>query len=75
MTLLHFLTYTHFLESKQPHNILQKFAVANEVTGISHSEIVSTMHIQCKDSYKMLRKIASITGSWISHEILVTAQL
>ena len=43
------------------HNILQDFAVVNEVTGISHSEIVTTLHNQRTYSYKILRRIAFIT--------------
>jgi len=37
------------------YSILQEFAVVNEVTGISHSEIVSALHNQRTDSYKILR--------------------
>ena len=38
-----------------------RFAVVNEVTGIFHSEIVSTLHSQPTNSYNILKRIASIT--------------
>ena len=41
------------------YSILHEFAV-NKLTCISHSEIVSTLHSQRTDSYKILRRIAFI---------------
>ena len=42
------------------YSILQEFVVVNEVTNISHSEIVSMLHSQRINSYKILKRIAFI---------------
>jgi len=43
------------------YSILQKFEVVNEVTGMFHLEIVMMLHSQRTGSYRVLRRIASIT--------------
>ena len=44
-----------------PYNVLQEFAVDNEVIMMSHSEIVRKLHAWCKYPDRVLKRSASIT--------------